>query len=187
MKKISLVAILCSAVLLLQNCKKDTFTGSTTSTEPMTALINDTTWIATNVTANLVYNSTLKTKIFTCTGLANSKQVNIMATAHNAINTASFPIASFTVNTTTDNEFSYEYPQPDANGNLVLTPQGVVGPGSGTVTISTIDSVKKVISGTFSFNSLKNNYDSNGNIVSISVATINAGGFNSIPYTFTSN
>ncbi|MDF2432784.1 MAG: hypothetical protein JWP44_2415 [Mucilaginibacter sp.] len=184
MKKISLIATLFSAVLLLQNCKKTTVTAYTTSTEPMIAFINDTTWIAkaANVKATLTYNSAAKTKVFTCTGLSNNQQINLYATQHNVTNTTGFPLATYNVNSTTDVALSYYLMQ---NGSF--KPQGTVAPGSGTITVTAIDSVKKIITGTFSFASLTNNYDNNGNIISTTVAQISAGGFNNVPYTFTSN
>jgi hypothetical protein len=181
MKKISLIATLLSVVLLLQNCKKDTVTASTTSTEPMIAFINDTTWIATNVQASITYNSANNTKVFTCTGLANNQQINMLVTQHNAANTTGFALSSYNVNQTADVALSYNFLQ-----NGVLAPQGVVQPGSGTVVITGIDSVKKVITGTFTFSSIKNNYDNTGAIISVTVAQISNGGFNSVPYTFAS-
>ena len=182
MKKISLITALFSVVLLLQNCKKDTVTASTTSTEPMIAYINDSTWIATDIKATLTYNSATKTKVFTCSGLANNKQINLYVTQNNANNSPGFPLATYTVNSTSDVALSYYYMQ-----NGVLAPQGTVAPGSGSVVVTAVDSVKKVITGTFTFESLKNNYDGNGNITSVTVAQISNGGFNNIPYTFTSN
>jgi hypothetical protein len=182
MKKISLIATLLSVVLLLQNCKKDTVTASTTSSEPMIAFINDSTWTATNVKATLNYSPATKAKVFTCTGMSNNQQINLYVTQNNTSNTPGFPLATYTVNTTTDVALSYDFIQ-----NGVLAPQGVVAPGSGTVIITAIDSVKKVITGTFTFLSIKNNYDNSGNIISVTDAQITNGGFNDVPYTFTSN
>ena len=187
MKKISLIAALLLAVLLLQNCKKDVFTASTTSTEPMIALINDTTWVSDTIKAAVTYNSATNTKVFTCTGISNNKQINLYATQLYAGNTPGFALSTYNVNANSNVAMSYEYPQLNLSGQLVLMPQGTVAPGSGTIVVTAIDSVKKQITGTFSFNSIKNNYDTNGNIVSVTVASITSGGFNNVPYTFTSN
>ena len=184
MKKISLIATLLSVVLLLQNCKKDTITATVSSTEPMIANINDSTWTvpSSGVQASLTYNSATKTKVFTCTGLASDKQINLKATQVNALNTTGFPYVSYTATADGGNAFSFFALQ-----NGVLTEQGTVGTGSGNLTITAIDSVKKVITGTFAFASRINNLDENGNIISVTINQITAGGFNNIPYTFVSN
>ena len=65
MKKFSLIATLLFAVLLLQNCKKDTVTATTISTAQIIATINDTTWTADTVHAVLTYTAATKNKVFT--------------------------------------------------------------------------------------------------------------------------
>jgi hypothetical protein len=92
MKKLSLIITLLLAVLLLQNCKKDTFTGIATSNNTLFAVINDTTWSAINIQAALTYNSATKTKVFTCTGSATNQQVTFNITANSGTNSASFPL-----------------------------------------------------------------------------------------------
>ena len=82
---------------------------------------------------------------------------------------------------------SYYTEQRNSSGIDVLAPLGTVYPGSGTFIITAIDSVKKVITGTFSCGTIKNNYDSNGNIISVYRANIAAGAFNNMPYKFISN
>ncbi len=178
MKKISLIATLISAVLLLQNCKKDTVTASTISSEPMIALINDTTWIADTVNATMTYTAATKTKTLSCSGISNNKKINFYITQNSASSTPGFGIDTYTADGKSDT-LSYEYPQKNSMGNLVLMPQGVVSPGSGSVSVTTVDSVKKVISGTFYFNSIKSNTDG-----SITIAAVLQGGFNNVPYTF---
>jgi hypothetical protein len=189
MKKISLIATLISAVLLLQNCKKDVAIGTTTSTEPMIAIINDTTWIASkdSVNAAIVYDAATQTKVLTCQGTSNNKQINLYVTQHSATNTTGFPLTTFSINSSTDNEMSYWVPQRNSQGVVVLAPLGSTTPGGGTLTVTTIDSVKKIISATFSFSTILNHYDGNGNITSITSTNIQAGGFNNVPYTLTSN
>jgi|SRR5665213_2168987 len=187
MKKFSLIAILLAVVLFLQNCKKDIISASTLSNTTLFASINDTTWTADTVNAAVTYNSAAKTKVFTCTGIANNKEINIFVNQNNAINTAGFPLGTYNVDATSNVAFSYYTMQRNSSGNLVFAPQGTVNPGSGTITISAVDSVKKQITGTFSFISLKDTYDSMGNILSVNLATVEAGAFNSLPYTFKSN
>jgi hypothetical protein len=184
MKKISLIATLLSVVLLLQNCKKDTVTATVTSTEPMIAIINDTTWTCpvADVQATLTYNSATKTKTLTCNGTATNKQINLTVTQINAINTTGLPLATFNVDGTPNNAMSYF-----ATVNGALKQQGTVGAGSGQLIVTAIDSVKKIITGTFAFAARTNNLDSNGNIISVTINQVTNGGFNNIPYTFTSN
>ena len=189
MKKISLIATLLLAVLLLQKCTKDTISGSAMSSTLLFAVINDTTWNADTVNAALTYNSTTKTKVLTCTAIGDNKEVNLSITqTFNAINTAGFPLnTAFNADAAGNNVFSYYTAQKNSSGVFVLAPLGTVAPGSGTLNVSAIDSVKKTMTGTFSFTSIKNNYDNNGNYVSTTVSQINAGAFNNMPYTFTSN
>ncbi|HEY5327529.1 MAG TPA: hypothetical protein VIJ27_11065 [Mucilaginibacter sp.] len=188
MKKISLIATLLLAILLLQKCKKDTVSATATSNTLVFAYINDTTWNADTVKAALIYNSATKTKLFTCTAIAKNKEVDMSVTqTFRAINTAGFPLTTFNADSARNNVFTYYAAQKNSSGVFVLTPQGTVAPGSGTLSISAVDSVKKMITGTFSFTSIKNNYDSNGNITSVTISQIVGGAFNNMPYVFTSN
>jgi len=187
MKKFSLIAILFLSVLLLQNCTKDTVTATAASNTLFFADINDTTWTADTVNAAVTYTSAAKTKVFTCTAVALNKEVNMSVTLPGAANTNGFTIGTYNVDATSNVVMSYYTEQKNQSGNYVLTPQGTVSPGSGSVVISAVDSVKKVMTGTFSLTSEKNNYDSNGNIVSVNIAVISSGAFNNMPYTFKSN
>jgi len=183
MKRLSLIATLILAVLLLQNCKKDTITETATSSNTLFAVINDTTWSATKINASLTYNAAAKTKVFTCTGFATNQEVAFTITATNQTdNSASFPVQSFSddgVATT------FAYLTSTGSGNYVQ--QGQVTPQSGTIIFTAVDAVKKVCSGTFYFTTTQNNYDGHGNIVSITKNEVFDGAFNNMPYTFTSN
>jgi hypothetical protein len=187
MKKISLIATLLSAVLLLQNCKKDTITATTTSTAQMIATINDTTWTADTVHASVTYNSATKSKVFACSGLALNKEITISVLQNGLGNTSGFPLGTYNVGTTPDIALSYLTEQKNSLGTYVLTPQGTVGPGSGTVAITYLDSVKNLITGTFSIQSVHNNYDGTGTITSVDIAVIQQGAFNNLHYNFASN
>jgi hypothetical protein len=187
MKKIYLFISLFLAILLLQNCTKDTVTATANSTNTFFAIINDTTWNADTVLASITYNSATKTKVFACSGTALNKQVVMSVSLNTTSNTAGFPLSTYNVNLTSDVFMSYNTKQKDQNGNYVFLPLGTVGPGSGTMTITAVDSVNKVITGTFSCSSVQNNYDNNGNIISVNRQSVGDGAFNKMHYTFTSN
>jgi hypothetical protein len=187
MKKISLIATLLLAVLLLQKCKKDTVTATATSSTTLFATINDTLWNADTINASITYNSATKNKVFTCTGIANNKEINMSCTQTNAINTTGFPVSTFNADAAGNNKFAFLMAQKNPAGNYVFVQQGAVAAGSGNITVTAVDSVKKLITGTYAFTSIQNNYDNNGNIISVTVSQVSAGAFNGMPYTFTSN
>jgi hypothetical protein len=182
MKKLSLIITLLLAVLLLQNCKKDTYTEVATSSNTLFAVINDTTWSAVDIHANLTYNSATKTKVFTCTGTATNQEVTFSITANNAINTASFPLETFNADGS-NNTFAYLR----ANSAGTYIDQGTVAAGDGAITFTAVDSVAHKCSGLFVYKAEHNNYDKNGNLVSVTINEVQQGAFNSLPYTFTSN
>src|ERR1700753_127104 len=95
MKKFSLIITFLLAVLILQSCKKDTIIAYATSSNTLFAVINDTTWSASDISASLTYNAAAKTKVFTCTGIGSSKKVAFTITATGQSNTASFPLQTF--------------------------------------------------------------------------------------------
>ncbi|MGZ3872595.1 MAG: DUF6252 family protein [Mucilaginibacter sp.] len=187
MKKISLIAILLSGILFLENCKKDTVTASATSTSLMIANIRDSSWYTDTVTSTLTYNAIAKTKTFTCVGTANNKKITISLTKSTSINSSGFPLGTYTVDATPNLPLAFLTPKRNTEGNIVYTPNGTVAPGSGTVVVTAIDSVKNQITGTFKFTTLVNNYDGSGNVTSVTVTGVSGGGFNKVPYTFTSN
>ena len=187
MKKISLIIALFSGLLLLENCKKDTVYATATSTSILFASINDTLWHADTINAFIAYNAAAKTKTFTCTGIADNKEINMLVTLPGALNTAGFTLGTYVVGATSPVLMSYEVAEKNSAGVNVFTPTGTVSAGSGTIVVSAIDSVKKLITGTFFLTSLKNNYDASGNIISFHVDQVQEGAFNSMPYSFTSN
>ncbi|HVW95137.1 MAG TPA: DUF6252 family protein [Mucilaginibacter sp.] len=187
MKKISLIAILLSGILFLENCKKDTVVATATATNLMIANIKDSTWFTDTVTSTLTYNSASKTKTFTCEGTAFNKRLSISLTKGSSSNTSGFPLGTYTVDNTSNVQLAFLSPKRNESGDVVYTPNGIVAPGSGTVVVTEVDSVENKITGTFSFTSLVNNYDDQGNVVSVTVAVISGGGFNKVPYVFKSN
>ena len=187
MKKISLIAILLSGILFLENCKKDTVVATATATNLMIANIKDSTWFTDTVTSSLVYNSIAKTKTFTCEGTAFNRRITISLTGASSSNTSGFPLGTYIVDSTPKVTVAFSTPKRNGAGEIVYTPNGTVAPGSGKVIVTAVDSVKNQMTGTFNFTTLVNNYDSHGNVISVSVAVITGGGFNKVPYTFTSN
>jgi len=183
MKKLSLIATLILTVLLLQKCKTDSFTASTTSSNTMFAVINDTTWSADTINASITYNAAAKTKVLSCSGIAKNKEVKMSVTLGSNSNTAGFPLNTYNADAAGMNTFAYY----TSSGNNVFVQQGTVIPGSGTIIIAAIDSVKKQMSGTFSLVAKKVVYDKDGNIVSTTINEVAGGAFNNMPYTFTSN
>lgn len=187
MKKISLIALLLTAALLLQECKKDTVTETVTSAQLMIASINDSTWTSDTVTASVAYTAATKSKVFTCTAIADNKKVTFSAVSTNTPSTQGFTLSTFNLNATSAVSMAYYQSEKDAAGNTVFVQRGTALPGSGGITVTAVDSVKKLITGTYYFTTRSETYDSNGNIASVSVWQVQSGGFNNMPYTFTSN
>ena len=184
MKKILFVVCFLGLITFLENCKKDTVYATATSTKTLIADINDSTWIADTINASINYSNNIKT--FAFSGFYNNKEVTV-SVAKTLTNTPGFALGTYTTQDSTHVFMSYLKYQKDTTGNYSYVSTGVVTPGSGTITITAIDSVKKQITGIFNLTTVKNNYDSSHNIISISVQEVTAGGFNSMPYTFTSN
>lgn len=187
MKRIFLFVALLSILALLQNCKKDVVTATTFSNKTLSAVVSDTLWTADTVNASITYTAASKTKVFSCSGMGSSKEIDFLITQKKAGNTSGFPTGTFNVDSTSNVALSYYTLQRNTSGSLALAPQGTVHPGSGTIIVSGIDSVKRQITGTFSFVSYKNFYDSQGNITAVNTAVITSGAFNNLPYRFVSN
>jgi hypothetical protein len=188
MKKISLIAGLLFTILLLQNCKNDVVTATAQSTKLYAAVINDTTFTprADSINTAVTYNSSAKNKVFSCTGTFNNRQINLAIILPNT-NTTGFPLGNYIIDATSKVALSYLKQQKNSSGVYVLTQQGTVSPGSGGISITAIDSVKKQVTGIFSFTSLIKHLDVNGNITSTLLNQISAGQFNNLSYTFKAN
>jgi len=183
MKKIQLVVLLIISALYFQSCKKDVVTtASTTSDKILAANINGTEWYPDTVSANITFNAATKVKTFRVVGTANSKRVIFNVNVPNSTNTNSFPIATYKVDGTGNVNMFYYTLQKNSSGEYVYVQTGNVEPGSGSVSVSAIDTVAKVITGTYSFSSKKVNYDSNGNYISIETSQIQLGSFDKLPY-----
>lgn len=185
MKKSTLIVVLVLSALLMQYCKKSDSDSATTynsTTYILSSYINDTLWVPSAYNAGIAYTAATKTKTFTCTGVLGTQQVNLAINQANASSVGNgFPTGTFNIDPTT-NKVVVTYAKAASSTSTVFVPQGTVK--SGYITVSSIDSVKMTITGTFSFNTVKYTYDTGGNITSLTVNAVSGGAFNSLPYTF---
>ena len=176
--------LLLAGLFITESCKKDTIVGTAYTTKPFQANINSTVWAPDTISNTITYSSATQTKVFTLTGTKDQKQIFMDVILSNASNTPGFTTGSYTVDgSSVLITYSTQVLQ---NGQYVFLPHGTVSPGSGEITISSVDSVKKQITGTFHFYSRSSSVDSTGNTV-ITIDNILGGEFTNLPYTFTSN
>ncbi len=191
MKTLVNLLVLVVPALLMQSCKKkdDTTDAAATSTPILQAYINGTVWTPDTLSAAVTYTAATGIKEFSFTGTKSQKRV-ITSVKQSDANNSAFPLATFKVDGTPTSPvaMSLYTQQLTSAGNYDFVLYGTAAePGSGSVTISAVDTVKKTITGTYSFTSSKLNYDENGNYVSITLGTITSGQFNGMPYTFKRN
>ncbi|MEZ2334473.1 hypothetical protein [Mucilaginibacter sp. RCC_168] len=183
MKKTQLILLLLLSAICIQSCKKDVITSaSTTSDKILSANINGTAWNPDTVSAAITYNAATKTKTFSVVGIALQKQVSLSVAVPNSTNTTGFPFATFKVDSTKNNVKMVYSTQALIGGSFTPAP----GKVEGSVITTAIDSVKKVITGTYSFSVRQLSTDINGN-ESITTQQIQSGSFTNLPYTFVSN
>jgi len=120
-------------------------------------------------------------------GTKDQKQVIMTITLNNASNGSGFSLGTFNVDSAGLVAIKFNTQQKNSEGNYVFLPHGTVTPGSGSIVITAIDSVKRQITGTFNFYSRTTNYDDAGNVISIDVDNIFGGEFNGLPYNFINN
>lgn len=174
--------LLASVPFIIQSCNKDTITSTAYTTKAFQANINGAVWAPDTISLSVTYNSAAGTKTLLVQGTKQAKQVIFNVTLPNT-NTTGFPLGTYTID---GSSVTAQYnTQSTANGPFA--PRGTVEPGAGSIIITAVDSVKKQITGTFSFYSRTTNYDNNGNVTSIVVDNITGGEFTSAPYTYTSN
>ncbi|MBS1527218.1 MAG: hypothetical protein JST19_16315 [Bacteroidetes bacterium] len=166
---------------LLQNCKKEAVHKSAAPpNEGMYALVNDTAWTAVTVTASLEYNQISTGKTFTCQGTMGNKIIQLMATQNNVPAGNSFPVGPAD-------------PSSDSFGYLImpihrnLTEQNnTPGTTPGTsLVITSIDTAKRLISGTFSFPQADTAYDAFDNVTAVTTNQVTNGFFKKIHYVYT--
>ncbi len=189
MRKIQLIVLLLISAIYFQSCKKDVVTSaSTTSDKILAANINGVEWYPDTVSANISYNATTKVKTFRVIGTLNAKRVIFNINIANSTNTNNFPIASYKLDGSGKVNMTYFTQQKNSSGEYVFVQTGTVEAGSGTVAVSSIDSTKNVITGTFAFTAKTVNRDPNTNdIISIDINQILLGSFTNLPYTFGDN
>lgn len=187
MKKIYSVACLILVVLLFQNCKKSSNNNTPTTITPpplLTANVNGSTWTPDTLSATITYNTALKTKVLSFTGTLKQERVTCSVTLKNATAANDFIIGDYPVDDKGNPQMVYSKQQKDGNGNYVFVPLATAAPNYGKVSVTAIDSAKGVITGTFSFTYTKTNYNSNGEVVSITNYAVTGGTFTDMPYTF---
>jgi hypothetical protein len=183
MRKIQLIVLLLISAICFQSCKKDVVTSaSTTSDKILAANINGVVWYPDTVSARISFNTTTKVKTFSVIGTANSKRVIFNINIPNNTNTNSFPLATYKVDGTGKLNMAYYTQQRNDAGVYVFVQTGTVEPGSGLATITSIDTVAKVITGTYSFTSKKVNLNPDGSYQSIEISQILSGSFDKLPY-----
>jgi hypothetical protein len=172
--------LLLAGLFIIESCNKDAIVGTAYTTKPFQANINGSVWAPDTISNTIIYNSANKTKTFRLAGTKDQKQVIMNVILNNASNTPGFTIGAYNVNASSV-LVNYNT-QVLQNGRYVFLPHGTVSSGSGVINVSSVDSVKKQITGTFNFYSRSS--DSNGDVT---VDNILGGEFTNLPYTFTSN
>ena len=185
MKRIYSVACLILVVLLFQNCKKSSNNDTTTTTPALlTANVNGTTWTPDTLSATITYNTALKTKVLSFTGTRYQQRVTCSVTLKNATAANDFTLDDYSVDDTGNPLMVYSTQQKSSNGSYVFVPLATATTDNGKVSITAVDNAGGVITGTFSFTYSKLNYDSNGEVVSVTNYAVTGGTFNNMPYTF---
>ncbi|RKR83071.1 hypothetical protein BDD43_3272 [Mucilaginibacter gracilis] len=179
MKKCSIICLLLLTALL-QFCKKSgDSTDSTTTAVLFQAYVNSSVWTPTSTKVTLTYNATAKTKTFSFEADSTKDQILMTIKQPASALDSTFTAQNYIADTTATSNVTLAY---NKLVNNVYTPVGTLKAGS--INISSIDVSKKLVTGTFVFNETKYNYDSNGNIVSLTSTVISSGEFNNLPYTF---
>ncbi len=189
MKKISLSVFAIFMALFFHGCKKSNVAATTTTTTSpvLQAIINGATWTPDTLSANITYSAATKAKVFSLTGAKSQKQITFSLTLPNATNTNDFTAGTYKTDATNNLVMVYSTQQLTTSGALVFVPFGTVDIAGGAVTITSVDAVNKTITGTFGLTTKVANYDSNGNVISVSAVVVTSGQFNNLPYTFASN
>lgn len=190
MKPFLILTLCLFGAVLLQSCKKDSTDDTTTTTTEspiLQAYIGGSVWTPDTLSAGINYNAATNSKTFNCTGTVSQNRIVFSVKLASAANDNTFPAGTYNVDTEGTVSMAYYTQQLVTAGVYNFILHGTVQPGSGTVTITSVDAANKTITGTYSFTSTKVNYDDQGNYESISVASITSGVFNAMPYTFTSN
>lgn len=188
MKNTPLLILAALIVLLFQNCKKGSSDDTTTTTTyKLSATVNGVSWTPDTLSASIVYNAATQTKTFSFSGNYNQRQISCAVKVSTTANTNDFPLSGYNVDATGNPVMTYSFQQKNSDGTYSFAPVATAAYNEGIVTVSSINTASKLITGTFSFSNKKYNYDSDGNIVSITNTTVASGTFTNMPYTFSSN
>lgn len=176
------VAALIMAAALLQNCKKQAANppAATVPEHGMYALINDTAWTAESITASLGYDATSTSRVFLCQGTMGNKMIQLTAYQSNVLASNDFPLG--TANNSLNN-FAYFILPVHRN----LTEQNVT-PGTTpgvSMVITSIDTGKRLISGTFAFPMADSAYDAFGGLTAVQQNLVKKGVFKEVHYVYT--
>lgn len=178
MKKNALFLFIIPAVIVSQSCKKNTSADPVTPTPVFQAYIGTPLWTPDTVSASIAYNTTAKTKVFTCSGVKDQMKIDITLTDPTPGNNSGITLGTYNVTENSSVLFTYSTQNKNTAGEYVFEPMGTVQPGSGRLNISAVDTVAKTITGTFSFTASK--IEDNG----IELAAITGGTITNMPYTF---
>jgi len=151
------------------------------------ANVNNVTWTPDTLGANITYSAAKKTKVFSFTGTYLQQRLTCAVTLSNATNTNDFTLSSYTIDATGNPMMTYSSLQKGGTGAYVFVPLATAGLNEGNITITSINTVTGLISGSFNFTTKKANYDSSGNITSVTNIVVLGGYFTDMPYTFVSN
>ena len=105
-----IVAALLLSIFLMQSCDKSSTDTATTSVLPtLQAYINDSSWTPSNYNASVAYTAATKTKVFSCTGVIGTQQINLAVTQKNVGPGSGFPIATFNVDSSSRVLLDYQH------------------------------------------------------------------------------
>jgi hypothetical protein len=175
--------LLASVTFIIQSCNKDAVTSIAYTTAPFQANIDGSVWAPDTASIAVTYNTAANTKTLVVTGTKQAKQVIFTIVVPTTSNTAGFPVGTYT----TDGTSIIAQYNTQQSAGAPFTPNGTVEAGSGVLTVTAVDSVKKQITGTFGLISRTINYDNNGNVLSTTVHNVTNGEFNAVSYIYTSN
>ena len=100
-----------------------------------------------------------------------------------AADTPGFPLGTYTVDGTS---ITAQFNTQKSAGGAIYAARYRES-GSGTLTISAIDSVKKQITGIFGLVSRTINYDDSGNVISTTINNVTGGEFTAVSYIYANN
>ena len=189
MKRIYISLTILLSVLIFNSCKKSNTTAPTDTTPPplLQAIINNAFWTPDTLSASITYTAATQKKVLNFEATKSQKRVAFAITLPNSTNTNDFTTGTYLIDANNRLSMTYSVQIRNSSNVLVFVPFGTVEAGGGGVDITAIDAANKTITGRFSLTARVPNYDTNGNLVSVTTAVVTNGQFNAMPYTFVSN